>query len=390
MSNFLREAEAMSEQLIAWRRDFHEHPELGYQEIRTSNIVAEKLEELGIEVQRGVGKTGVVGVIDGAVDGPTVLLRFDMDALPIHETSNATYRSRTSGVMHACGHDGHVAIGLGAATLLNRERHSLRGRVKLVFQPAEEGLGGAMAMINDGVLTGPKPDISFGLHLWNQFETGRVIVQSGPLLAASDEFHLVIHGRGSHGALPHEGVDAIVAAAHAIAALQTIVSRNVDPRHTAVLTIGTIHGGQAFNIVADEVKITGTLRTFSEEVRQHVLQRAPEVVAGGCQAFGTTHEWDFSSYSAPATINAAGPTAVMREAAFAIAEENQVGAIEPMMIAEDMSEFLTRVPGCFALVGAGPYPHSHHNAGFDFDERALPIGVALLCEAAMRAAQNLK
>ena len=382
MSDFRTQADAMLAQLIAWRRDFHQHPELGFQETRTSSIVAGHLNDLGIEVQQGVGRTGVVGIVDGAGDGPTVLLRFDMDALPIQEISDAPYRSQHAGVMHACGHDGHTAIGLGVATLLSRQRQRLFGRVKLIFQPAEEGLGGAMAMIQDGVLQQPAPDYAFGLHLWNQLAFGQVAIQAGPLLAAADEFSLTIIGRGSHGAMPHEGIDAVVVAAQVVTALQTIVSRLVDPTETAVLTIGTIHGGQAFNVLAGDVTMTGTVRTFDANIRQQVWQGIETLVHGICQAYGATFALQQAGCAAPATVNDPRATATMRQAAQALADATQVTPIKPLMIAEDMSEFLQRVPGCFALLGAGPHPHPHHNAGFDFDERALPVGVALLCETA--------
>jgi len=384
MADFQTQAAAMAEQLVAWRRDFHQRPELGFQETRTSRVVAEHLHDLGIEVQQGVGGTGVVGIIDGAGDGPTVMLRFDMDALPIQEINDAPYRSQHAGVMHACGHDGHTAIGLGVATLLSGQRQRWRGRVKLVFQPAEEGLGGAMAMVREGVLQQPAPDYAFGLHLWNQFAFGDLVIQAGPLLAAADEFRLTITGRGGHGAMPHEGVDAIVIAAQVVSALQTIVSRQVDPTETAVLTVGTVHGGQAFNVLAAEVVMTGTIRTFDAAVRRQVWQRMEALAQGICQAYGAAFTLQQVGCSAPATINDTAAAAVMRQAAQALTSPAHIEQIKPLMIAEDMSEFLQRVPGCFALLGAGPHPYPHHHAGFDFDERALPVGVALLCETAAR------
>lgn len=385
MADFRRDTEAMADQLVAWRRDLHQHPELGFHEIRTSGIVAQHLADLGVEVQTGVGQTGVVGILEGREDGPTVLLRFDMDALPIQEVSEAAYCSQVANVMHACGHDGHTAIGLGVAALLSRHRAQLHGRVKLVFQPAEEGLGGALAMVRDGVLQNPAPDLAFALHLWNPFPLGRAVVQEGPLLAAADEFELTITGRGSHGALPHEGIDAIVVAAQVINALQTVVSRSVDPVHTAVLTIGTIHGGQAFNILADQVVMRGTIRTFDRQVRQQVPDRAQAIASGICQALGASFTWQPCGSPTSAVVNAPPATAVMRAAAAHVLGDDRIDQIAPLMIAEDVSEFLNRVPGCFVLLGAGPHPHPHHNASFDFDERALPLGVALLCDAAARA-----
>ena len=385
MVDFRRDAEAMAAQLIAWRRDLHQHPELGFHEVRTSGIVAQHLGDLGMEVQTGVGQTGVVGILEGSADGPTVMLRFDMDALPIQEVSEAPYRSLHPNVMHACAHDGHTAIGMGVAALLSQHRQQLHGRVKLVFQPAEEGLGGAQAMVHAGALHAPAPDLAFGLHLWNPFPLGRVVVQEGPLLAAADEFELTITGRGSHGAMPHEGVDAIVVTGQVISALQTVVSRSIDPVHTAVLTIGTIQGGQAFNILAEQVVMRGTIRTFDRQVRQQVLARAQAVVAGVCQGLNARSTWSPCGYPTSAVVNAPAATTVMRAAAAHVLGDDQVDRITPLMIAEDVSEFLNRVPGCFALLGAGPHPHPHHNASFDFDERALPLGVALLCDAAARA-----
>lgn len=384
MSDFRTQAQTLAAQLIAWRRDFHQHPELGFQEFRTSRIVADYLQSLGLEVQAGVAGTGVIGLIEGTEDGPTVLLRFDMDALPIQEVSAAPYRSQQDGVMHACGHDGHTAIGLGVATLLNRERPRLRGRVKLVFQPAEEGLGGALAMIGAGALQQPSPAFAFGLHLWNQFPVGRLVVQPGPLLAAADEFELTISGRGSHGALPHEGVDAIIVAAQVALALQTVVSRRISPMETVVLTIGTVRGGQAFNVLASDVTMTGTVRTFDAEIRRQVWQAIAAIATGICQAHGARCELKQTGYAAPATTNDPVAAGLMQQAAQRLSE-TPIEPIRPLMIAEDMSEFLLRTPGCFALVGAGPHPHPHHNASFDFDEQALAVGVALLCETALWA-----
>ncbi len=227
------EAQDMAPALVAWRRDFHMHPELGFEEVRTAGVVAEHLRSLGMEVSAGVGKTGVVAVVEGddlPPDAPTVLLRFDMDALPIDEENDVPYRSQTPGVMHACGHDGHTAIGMGVAQMLVRHRHSLPGRVKLVFQPAEEGLGGALAMIEDGVLENPAPSASFGMHLWSRLPLNQVIVQPGPLWATAGSFRLAIRGRGGHGAAPHETVDATVVASHIVVAWQSVVARSVDPR----------------------------------------------------------------------------------------------------------------------------------------------------------------
>ena len=240
---FLAEALALADQLSAWRRDFHRHPELAFQEHRTSAVVAQYLAQLGLEVQTGVGRTGVVGIVEGATDGPTVMLRFDMDALPVHEETGLSFASEIPGKMHACGHDGHMAIGLGVATLLTRQTAALAGRIKFVFQPAEEVANGARAMIDAGVLLDPAPDVAFGLHLWSQMPLGHAVVKPGPLWASADRIDLEIVGRGTHGAMPHQGIDAIVVAAYAITQLQSIISRSRDPLAPAVLSIGSIAGG---------------------------------------------------------------------------------------------------------------------------------------------------
>lgn len=375
-------------QLVTWRRDFHRHPELGFQEVRTAGIVADHLRGLGLEVSTGIGKTGVVAIIEGdAIDdnAPTVLLRFDMDALPIHEENNTDYQSQTPGVMHACGHDGHTAIGMGVAQVLNEQRASLRGRVKLVFQPAEEGLGGASAMIADGVLTDPKPAAAFGLHLWTGLPLNQVIVQSGPLWANADMFGLTVRGQAGHGAMPHETVDATVVASHIVVAWQSIVARNVNPQDTAVVTVGSLHSGSASNIISDQADLRGTIRSFSKEVQSLLLRRLEEIAVGVAQAFGATAQFSYLG-GCPATVNSEEGATLIHGVAAQVVGETQIAQIAPMMVGEDMSEFLNRAPGCFVLVGAsdpnGKWHSPHHTPTFDLDERTLPTGVALLAGAA--------
>ncbi|MYI41496.1 MAG: amidohydrolase, partial [Chloroflexi bacterium] len=283
---FMQEAQALRDELVARRRDFHRHPELAFQERRTAGIVAEELNGLGLEVQTGVGKTGVIGILEGAQDGPTVLYRADMDALPIQEDNSADYVSRTDGVMHACGHDGHTAIALGIAKLLSEHRDELGGRVKFVFQPAEEVGGGAAAMIADGALESPAPDISLGIHLWNDLEVGQVSVVPGPAMSGAGMFEITVHGKGGHGAMPHQTADPIVCAAQLIVALQSLVSRNVDPLDMVVLTIGTIKGGSARNIIPSSVTFNGSYRLFREETRGLIKRRIREIADGVCQAMG--------------------------------------------------------------------------------------------------------
>ena len=382
-------AQDMLPQLVAWRRDFHMHPELGFQEQRTAGIVADHLRSLGLEVATEVGGTGVVAVIDGertTQDAPTVLLRFDMDALPIEEISEKPYRSKNIGVMHACGHDGHTAIGMAVAQLLCERRGNLNGQVKLVFQPAEEGLGGARAMIADGVLDDPVPSACFAMHLWTQLPLNHVAAQAGPLWASAGMFSLEITGRGGHGAAPHETIDATVVASEIVLAWQTIVSRTLNPVDTAVVTVGRFASGSAVNAVSGHASLGGTIRTFSPEVEALVKQRMADIADGICRAHGAEWRLTFPNY-APATVNSEEGAALMRQVAAKTVGEDQVITITPMMVSEDMSEFLNRVPGCYVLVGASDpeagWHSPHHNATFDFDERMLPTGVALMAGAAL-------
>lgn len=381
------EADALHDQLVAWRRDFHRHPELGFKEFRTSAVVAKHLANLGLEVQIGIGQTGVVGLLDGAQPGPVVMLRFDMDALPIQELNQTEYVSEHAGVMHACGHDAHTAIGLGIAQLLAAHRQDFAGTLKFVFQPAEESGNGALAMIRDGVLNDPAPEIALGLHVWNDVEAGLAQVGTGSVMAAADLFTIKVQGRGTHGAQPHRGVDAIVLAAHIVTALQTVIARNVDPRQTAVVTVGTLHAGSAFNIIADAAEMTGTLRTFDPIVREQILRRVTGVVEGTAAALGGSAAIEIKAIS-PATVNAARVAQLVRETATAALGAANVSADQFTLGAEDMSEFLNRVPGCFFFLGSANadkglnYPH--HNPRFDIDEAILSDGVAILAGAALR------
>jgi amidohydrolase len=384
------DAAALQPQLVAWRRDFHVHPELGFHEVRTAGIVADHLRSLGLEVFTGVGKTGVVAIIEGdraLAEAPTVLLRFDMDALPIVEATGLPFASQTAGTMHACGHDGHTAIGMGVAQLLVQHRDQLGGRVKLVFQPAEEGLGGARAMIEDGVLDAPVPAAAFGLHLWSRLPLNQVVVQEGPLWAGADKVDLVVKGRGGHGAMPHETIDAVVIASEIVLAWQTIVSRNVDPAQPAVITVGAFHAGTACNVIAEQAVLSASIRSLNLEMRDFLLQRMRAVADGICAAHGAQHEMTFTP-GVPPTINAPAGARLMREVSAAVAGAENITQIVPMMVGEDMSEFLNRAPGCFVLVGAWdtekPLNSPHHSPEFDWDERMLCTGAALLAGAAVK------
>ena len=389
-----QEAQSLQPQLVAWRRDFHAHPELGFHEVRTAGIVADHLRGLGLEVSTGVGQTGVVAVIEGdgapqagPESGPTVLLRFDMDALPITEATGLPFTSQAAGTMHACGHDGHTAIGMGVAQLLVNHRADLPGRVKLVFQPAEEGLGGAKAMIADGVMENPAPGAAFGLHLWSRLPLNQVVVQKGPLWAGADKVDLVVTGRGGHGAMPHETIDAVVIASEIVLAWQTIVSRNMDPVEPAVITVGSLHAGTANNVIAERAVLNASIRSLNTQVRDFLVERMRVVAEGICAAHGAQAELSFTE-GVPPTINSADGAALMREVAQTVVGADNVIQIAPMMVGEDMSEFLNRAPGCFVLVGAWdtdqPINSPHHSPTFDWDERALATGAALLANAAVR------
>jgi amidohydrolase len=388
-SSFLAEAQALADDIVAIRRDLHTHPELGFQEVRTARIVAEKLGTLGYEVVTGVGKTGVVGLLTGGQPGErTVLLRFDMDALPIQEENDVPYRSQTPGIMHACGHDAHVAVGIGVATLFARHRDHIRGTVKLMFQPAEEGLGGANAMIADGVLQGPDVDVALGLHVSSNHPLGTAVVRSGAMMAASDKLRIVVQGRGGHAAHPEQTIDAVLVASHIVVALQTIVSRNLNPEETGVITIGSIQAGKASNVIAETAELNGSIRSFSEEVRQLLHRRIQEVATGVATALGAQAEV-IVTRGVNATVNAEAPTALVYDVATAILGEANVDTTYRTTGGEDFSAVLAAVPGNFFFLGARNEERgitaAHHNPHFDIDEACLPQGVAILCEAAVRA-----
>jgi amidohydrolase len=370
---------------IARRRDLHQHPELSFQEVRTAGIVASELTRLGLEVQTGVGKTGVVGLLEGNQDGPTVLIRADMDALPIHEENETEYASQTPNIMHACGHDGHTTIALAVAELLSERRAEIAGRVKFVFQPAEEVGLGASAMIADGVMNNPAPDLALGLHLWNETPVGTVALVDGPMMASAGDFMIRVQGRGGHGGLPHEAHDPVVAASQIVIALQTIVSRSLNPTDIGVVSVTMIRGGDTYNVIPSMVEMRGTFRTFRTEVRELIVQRMREISENVARAFGCTATIELRDLTL-AVINSPQVNAQLRRVFAEIAPDVTLVDDCKTMAAEDMSYFLDAVPGTFFFVGsANPergldYPH--HHPRFDFDEGAIPLGVRLLAAAA--------
>jgi amidohydrolase len=376
---------AIEPELVALRRDLHEHPELSWSEERTPRKVADFLAGRGLEI-RTVGRTGLLATLPGP-KGRTVLLRADMDALPLQEQSTAPYASKVPNVMHACGHDGHVAVAAVAARLAGGRK--LPGTVRFVFQPAEEGEGGAQAVIADGVLEGA--DCVLGLHIWNELPVGTIGVKEGPLMAAVDRLRIVVHGRGGHGGKPHRSADPVVAAAHVVMALQTVVAREVSPQQAAVVTIGAIHGGQAFNVIPDEVTLTGTIRTFDATLRRSMPERIHRIadgVAGGLQCRA---EVEVRTGNPPVN-NHAGVAAIARRAAARGVGEEGVVEPEPTMGGEDMALYFEKTPGCFVFVGgANPargLDQPHHSPRFDFDEQALTIGAEFLLQAAEEALRS--
>ncbi|BCX02257.1 MAG: peptidase M20 [Candidatus Roseilinea sp.] len=391
LTQLREEAEAMRDRLVAVRRDLHRHPELAFQEVRTAGIVADKLSALGYEVQTGVGQTGVVGVLEGGrrVSQPlTLLLRFDMDALPIQEAVEVPFKSQHDGKMHACGHDAHTSIGLGVAEMMARHRDLWGGVAKFVFQPAEEIIGGALAMIRDGVLENPKPDRVLSMHVWATEEVGIVGMTDGPTLAASGAYRIAVRGRGAHGASPHLGADPIVAAAHIVTALQTIVARNVDPLEQGVVTVGSIHGGTAPNIIPDVVEMQGTIRAFKDKVMQLMRERIRQIAERVAVALGVEASVSFSEVGTPATVNDPAMAQIVRETAIALFGAERVRSDHRTMGAEDCAFFLQAAPGAYVFVGAGNkakgMTEPHHSPRFQIDEDVLPISVALLTASAIR------
>tara|TARA_Y100000590_G_scaffold319292_2_gene361321 strand:- start:89 stop:1249 length:1161 start_codon:yes stop_codon:yes gene_type:complete len=375
--NVRPEVEAIKDILVQWRRDFHQYPELGFKEHRTASVIAETLISFGLSPKTGVGKTGVTADLKFG-KGPTIALRADMDALPIQETSGLPFSSKHDGVMHACGHDGHMAMLLGAAKILSQMDHTLSGSIRFIFQPAEEGGGGAQYMIQDGCLEGV--DEIYGIHVWNYQPLGEVGVKEGPVLAAADLFDIIIEGVGGHGATPQGTVDAVVVAAHLIQALQTIVSRNTNPLQSTVITVGKIKGGHNFNIIADKVYLAGTTRAYTKENRSMIRRRMEEVIDGVSRSFGAKITFNYKK-GYPPTINYAEPVRNVLKAAQDVVDS---GAGEPYlsMGGEDFSYYLQKIPGCFFFVGSAPdgqnqFSTPHHCSHFNMDEKALSVGTSI-------------
>ena len=402
LQNVRLDLRSLHPQVMTWRRQIHQHPELGFAETLTAQFIHEKLTQWGIPHETGIAQTGVVALVRGDRPGPVLAIRADMDALPIHEENDLDYKSQHPGKMHACGHDGHIAIALGTAHYLNTHRHTFSGTVKFIFQPAEEGPGGAKPMIEAGVLQNPDVDALIGLHLWQQLPIGTLGVREGALMAAVETFDCTIFGRGGHGAIPQQTVDSIIITAQIITALQTIVARNLDPIDSAVVTVGTFHAGTACNVIADTAKISGTVRYFNLQYADYFDRRIEQMISGVCTMHGATYQLNYRKLYPP-VINDSTMTALVRSCAEDWAQTgvqalqsstpsaSQPANVTPhcqTMGGEDISYFLNAVPGCYFFVGSSnadkglTFPH--HHPQFNIDETALAIGMEVLVRVVER------
>ncbi len=382
---------AMQDELKAWRRDIHSHPELGFEENRTADFVAEKLESFGIQVHRGIGKTGLVGVLKVGNETQSIGLRADMDALPILEENTFDHRSTHDGVMHACGHDGHTTMLLGAARYLAATR-SFRGQVNFIFQPAEEGIGGAKAMIEDGLFRDFPCDQLFGMHNAPGMPIGRFGASAGTVTAAGAFFDIEIDGVGAHGAFPHDSADPVIMAAEMVVSMQSIVSRNVRPTDTAVLSITQIHSGDAYNVIPGKARLAGTVRTFSVAVMEKIEERMRAIADGVATAHGGSAEVDFRTIFHPVVNDAAAATLAADVCGGLVGEANVARALPPGTGSEDFSFMLEEVPGCYLLLGNHDDEHTRpvHNAGYDFNDKAAVYGAsffASVVETALKVAE---
>lgn len=372
----------IEKEIVSIRRDIHAHPELGFEEVRTAALVADYLENLGLKVEKKIAKTGVLGILKGTDKGPVIAFRADMDALPVDEKNESPYMSKEIGKMHACGHDAHVAILLAVAAVLAEIKEEIQGQIKFIFQPAEEGPGGARPMIDEGVLEDPAVDVILGLHVWSDLEAGSIGIKKGPLFASIDEVDFIIKGESSHGASPHQGVDAIVIAANIINALQTVISRNISPLSPGVITIGRIEGGYRRNIIAEEVSLEATVRCLTPENRKFIEEKIRKISTGICDSLGGSLEIDYRNDYSPLVNNDAVTEIVENKAQEIVGIEKTISLIEPTMGGEDFAFFLERIPGCFFLLGASNKEKGitapQHSPYFDIDEDILSTGIEVL------------
>ena len=386
MTTIIEEVLKLKDYTIQQRRDFHRHPELGFEEHRTAGIVAKTLEDLGMEVTTGVGKTGVVGLLHGQTESPVVMLRFDMDALPILEENEVDYASEEPGKMHACGHDSHMAVGLTVAKILAARKESLPGTIKFVFQPAEEGAGGGERVVSEGVLENPKPDYVVAMHVWNEKPVGWFGLATGPVMAGSEIFKVTVTGKGGHGAAPHHSVDPIAASAQIITALQTVVSRTVNPLDKAVLSVCRVDAGTAFNIIPQQAVLYGTIRTFKPKVRSKINERFVEIVNGVAAAMGCTAEIEIKEVTFP-VVNDPDVTRELKAVVGELLPNATVDTDYQTMGSEDFSFFCQHIPGCFMFVGSANkekgLDFGHHHPRFNIDEECLPPAAAVIAQSAI-------
>jgi len=386
---WLSKAQKLKKYTVSLRRDFHQHPELGFEEQRTAKIVAKELKNFGFDVHTDIAQTGVVGVLKGTKPGKTIMLRFDMDALPIQEENLVEYASEVPGVMHACGHDGHTAIGLTTAKLLSKHIDDIEGRVICIFQPAEEGITGAKgapAMIKAGLLDDYKPDSIVGVHLWNYKPFGWISLTPGPIMASIDFFKINICGKGGHAAAPHENIDPLPAACELVSALQSIVSRNVPPVDSAVVSVTKIHAGESPNVTPSEVSLDGTIRAFDPQIRERVAERMIRMADGISRTYQCSFGFELYG-SNPAVINDNSLTKRILSHASKEFPDWEFDSNYRTMLSEDFAAYQEHVPGCFLLVGSSSVKkgliEAHHSPRFDFNEDALPIAAALLVSTAV-------
>lgn len=378
--------EKLLNQITKIRRDLHQFPEIALEEYKTSEYIAKALEAAAIETKRQVAGTGVVGTIYGKRPGKTIAIRADMDALNIEEKNEVSYKSVYPGLMHACGHDGHIAMAIGAAIVLNKIKERLEGNIKFIFQPAEEQYGGAERMIKEKVLEAPQADAIIALHLWPDIPKGSIGIKEGGIMASNDRLEIKIFGKSAHGAMPHLGRDAIVIGTQIISAVQSFIAREINPIDSAVITIGTFNAGTAYNIVANEAVLTGTVRAIDNKTRNMIEDRLRKIVEGICLASDSSFQFNYIRQY-PATINNPVITSLVKQSAMDIMGKDKVVTLsKPYMTAEDFAFYLEKIPGCMCFIGTGDdqYNYPLHHERFNFDEKVLEYGVRLLADAAIR------
>lgn len=384
-----KESDKVLNRVICIRRELHKYPEIALKEYKTSQFIADILEDIGIEIQKNVAGTGVVGTIYGGNSGKTIAIRADIDALNIEEKNEVDYKSINKGYMHACGHDGHIAMALGAAMILETVKSQLSGNVKFIFQPAEEQYGGAERMIEEKVLENPKVDAIIALHLWPALPKGTIGIKDGCIMASNDKFEIKILGKSAHGAMPHLGKDAVVIGAQLVNAIQGFIAREINPLDSAVITIGTFTSGTAYNIIAKKAVLTGTVRTTDEATRDFIEDRLKKIVSGICSANDVSFKFDYIRQY-PATINNLEMTEFLKKVGEDVfGKSNVITLKKPYMTAEDFAYYLKSIPGCMCFIGTyddkNIYPLHHEK--FNFDEKVLKIGVSLLASSAIRFLQ---